>query len=88
MAVICIDFPNHLLLLSRLSLQKIRAIVDLEDWTKNLKLYLNNPVNQSFESTVRQVGKDAAKTSTFLLVMFTTFTDSANMFHICSLAYY
>jgi hypothetical protein len=56
-----------------------RAIVDLEDWTKNLKLYLNNPVNQSIDSTVRQVGK-VAKASTFLLVIFTTFTDNAEKY--------
>jgi hypothetical protein len=33
-------------------------------------MHLNNPVNQSIESTVGQVGKDA-KISTFLLVIFT-----------------
>jgi hypothetical protein len=41
-------------------------------------LYLNNPVNPSIESTVRQVGK-VAKASTFLLVIFTTFIDKESV---------
>ena len=73
-------YTNIALKTETVSILVKRAIVDLEDWTKNLKLYLNIPVNQSIESTVRQVGKDAAKTSTFLLVIFTTFTDSAEKY--------
>jgi hypothetical protein len=73
-------YTNIALKTETVSILVKRAIVDLEDWKKNLKLYLNNPVNQSIESTVRQVGKDAAKTSTFLLVIFTTFTDSAEKY--------
>ena len=68
-------YTNIALKTEAVSILVKRVIVHLKDWAKNL----NNPVNQSIESTARQVGKDA-KASTFLLVIFTTFTDSAEKY--------